>query len=178
MFSERARGAGRRRGEGRPRGVLDDVVLAGEVLAGGLDEGRRPGVAAQRLRDLEPREEVAAAEPRDARGLLVLGLDLGRLRFRGFRLGLRPRRAAGLLARVSLLTGVASVLTVTLVGLLALRVVAAGRARFSALGVFFLAIFFKNLAMVVGRAASLGADRNVRIFEGLNGFDPEQARPN
>ena len=45
--------------------------------------------------------------------------------------------AAGLLARVSVLTGVVSALTVTLVGLLALRVVAAGRARFSALGVFF-----------------------------------------
>ena len=47
------------------------------------------------------------------------------------------RVAAGLLARVSVLTGVLSALTVTLVGLLALRVVAAGRARFSVLGVFF-----------------------------------------
>ena len=45
--------------------------------------------------------------------------------------------AAGLLARVSVLTGVVSALTVTLVGLLALRVVAAGRARFSVLRVFF-----------------------------------------
>ena len=76
------------------------------------------------------------------------------------------RVAAAGFARVSVLTGVASVLTVTLVGLLALRVVAAGRARFSILGVFFLAI---NLAMVVGRAASLGADLNVTILESLTG---------
>ena len=80
------------------------------------------------------------------------------------------RVAAGLLARVSVLTGVASVLTVTLVGLLALRVVAAGRARFSVLGV---------LAIVgILRAARLGADLNVTIFERLNGLVGEELRPN
>ena len=51
---------------------------------------------------------------------------------------------AGWLARVSVLTGVVSALTVTLVGLLALRVVAAGRARVSVLGVFFLPILARE----------------------------------
>ncbi len=76
---------------------------------------------------------------------------------------------AGWLARVSVLTGVLSALTVTLVGLLALRVVAAGRARFSVLGV---------LAIVgILRAASLEADLTFTILESLTGFDRERLRP-